>query len=102
MGRERNNEMDNNSIHTAIKILKREVKKWEVPIVTKISKNDRSPFKVLISCILSLRTKDDVTRKASKRLFGFADNPSDMVKVSVKKIDANFMFFCPWLTYAGA
>ena len=78
--------MNDKHIDDIVRILKKEIKKWTEPIVTEISK-DNSPYKVLISCILSLRTKDDVTRKASKRLFGFADNPSDMVKVSVKKIE---------------
>jgi len=87
LGRERNNEMDNNSIHTAIKILKREVKKWEVPIVTKISKNDRSPFKVLISCILSLRTKDKTTSTASQRLFKLANTPEEMVRLTKREIE---------------
>jgi len=32
-------------------------------------KNKNDPFKTLVACILSLRTKDEVTNKASKRLF---------------------------------
>src|SRR3989338_1296849 len=79
--------MDDNSIHTIIKILKRETKKWEDPIVTKISKNERSPFKVLISCILSLRTKDETTSAASHRLFKLADTPEEIVKLDRKEIE---------------
>ncbi len=88
--------MDNNSINTVIKILKSEVKKWEVPIVTKISKlapaggkqgSERSPFKVLISCILSLRTKDETTSTASQRLFSMADTPEKMVRLTKREIE---------------
>ena len=79
--------MDDNSIHTIIKILKRETKKWEDPIVTKISKNERSPFKVLISCILSLRTKDETTSAASYRLFSLADTPEEIVKLTKREIE---------------
>ena len=78
--------MKDKNIDDIIKILKKEIKKWQVPIVTEVSR-ERSPYKVLISCLLSLRTKDDVTRKASGRLFEFAETPDDMLKVSRKKIE---------------
>lgn len=50
-----------------------------------ITKND--PYCVLISTLLSLRTKDDVTLKASVRLFENADNPADMLKLSAREIE---------------
>ncbi|OGM02124.1 endonuclease III [Candidatus Woesearchaeota archaeon RBG_13_36_6] len=49
-------------------------------------KHDRDPFKVLISCIISLRTKDEVTYPASKRLFKLADTPKKMRKLTEKQI----------------
>ncbi|HEY3167639.1 MAG TPA: endonuclease III, partial [Candidatus Binatia bacterium] len=45
-----------------------------------------SPFRVLISCILSLRTQDSTTAKASHRLFAVADSPRAMLKLTAKKI----------------
>ncbi len=50
--------------------------------------NARDPFKVLISCILSLRTKDDVTAQASKRLFARAQTPEEMVKLTKGEIES--------------
>jgi len=47
----------------------------------------RDPFKVLISCILSLRTKDDVTAKASERLFARAGTPEEMVTLTKDEIE---------------
>lgn len=47
----------------------------------------KSPFLVLISCILSLRTKDETTLPASERLFKLADNPRDMLKLSASVIE---------------
>lgn len=47
----------------------------------------RDPFKVLISCILSLRTKDDVTAKASERLFARARTPEEMVTLTKDEIE---------------
>ena len=74
-------------IHAAIRILRREVPKWETPIVTLMAETYESPFRVLISCILSLRTQDSTTAKASHRLFAVADTPQAMVKLSAKKIE---------------
>jgi endonuclease-3 len=45
------------------------------------------PFKVLISCILSQRTKDEVTREASKRLLEVASTPEKILKLSEKEIE---------------
>jgi endonuclease-3 len=73
-------------IHKAIRILRREVPKWETPIVTLMAETYQSPFRVLISCILSLRTQDATTAKASHRLFAEADSPQAMLKLPVKKI----------------
>ncbi len=79
--------MKDRDIHSAIKILRREVPKWETPIVTLMAETYQSPFRVLISCILSLRTQDATTAKASHRLFALADSPETMVKLTAKKIE---------------
>ncbi len=79
--------MKDRDIHTAIRILRREVPKWETPIVTLMAETYESPFRVLISCILSLRTQDSTTAKASHRLFAVADTPQAMSKLSAKKIE---------------
>ena len=70
-----------------MRILRREVHKWETPVVTLMAETYASPFRVLISCILSLRTQDATTAKASHRLFAFADSPQAMVTLSAKKIE---------------
>jgi len=74
-------------LHAAIRILRREVPKWETPVVTLMAETYASPFRVLISCILSLRTQDATTAKASHRLFAVADTPQAMVKLSAKKLE---------------
>lgn len=70
-----------------ISLLQSGIKKWPRPSVTQISQKWNDPFLVLISCILSLRTKDAVTREASGRLFKLADNPNAMLKFSPRKIE---------------
>ena len=73
-------------IDDIVSILKRENKKYVVPIVTIVSMT-KSPFMVLVSCLLSLRTKDKVTGEASGRLFKLADNPEKMLDLSTASIE---------------
>ncbi|MEK7279597.1 MAG: endonuclease III, partial [Nitrospirota bacterium] len=74
--------MTDNEITKAINILKREIKRWKVPIVGVVANESKDPFKILISCILSLRTKDETTAGASGRLFKLADTPRRMLMLS--------------------
>ncbi|MBC7196077.1 MAG: endonuclease III [Deferribacterales bacterium] len=58
------------------------------PSVTKIAKMcNNDPFKVLISTIISLRTKDEVTLKSSLNLFNRADTPEKIIQISVEEIE---------------
>jgi len=79
--------MRHEDIHKIVRILSKETRKWDVPIVTLTAETYHDPFRVLISTILSLRTQDTTTAKVSKRLFELADNPQDMLKLSVKEIE---------------
>ncbi len=79
--------MKDSDIHKVIQILRKESRNWDVPIVTLTAETSRDPFKVLISTILSLRTLDTTTAKVSKRLFEIANNPHDMLKLSVKEVE---------------
>jgi len=74
-------------IHSAIRILRREAPKWQTPIVTVVAESSKSPFHVLISCILSLRTQDATTAQASRRLFALAGTPAKMLTLPTKKIE---------------
>jgi endonuclease-3 len=74
-------------IHQAIRMLRREVPKWDTPIVTLMAESRQSPFHILISCILSLRTQDGTTAQACQRLFDMADAPKKMLALSAKKIE---------------
>ena len=73
-------------INTIIGILSKEYHKYEEPSVTKVSRA-KDPFKVLISCLISLRTKDEVTYPASERLFKLADTPEKIMKLTNKQIE---------------
>ncbi len=73
-------------IHSIIKILKTETKNFENPLIEEIKEKTRDPFKILISCLLSLRTRDEIAAKASIKLFSLADNPEKMAKLKEKDI----------------
>ncbi|GFE61636.1 endonuclease III [Geobacter sp. AOG2] len=73
-------------IHRAMTILREEARAWRTPSVTVVAEASRSPFKVLVSCIISLRTKDEVTTQASGRLFDRAPTPEAMEKLSAEEI----------------
>jgi endonuclease-3 len=45
------------------------------------------PFRVLIACLLSLRTKDETTGPAAARLFAFADTPRAMLRLTPRQIE---------------
>jgi len=45
------------------------------------------PFETLISCLLSLRTKDSTTEAASARLFALARTPQAMLRLTPRKIE---------------
>lgn len=69
-----------------LKLIEKQIKGYILPSVTEISKRN-DPYQVLISCILSLRTKDKTTIEASHRLFKVADNAKSMVKLQYKDIE---------------
>jgi endonuclease-3 len=76
--------MHSDDIHSVVRILKREIRRWPVPALAKYVE---TPFTVLISCILSLRTQDKTTLAASARLFAIAQTPNAMLALSLKKIE---------------
>jgi len=66
-------------IHQIVATLRREIRDMDIPIVTEISHRSRDPFHILISTILSLRTKDEVTRQAATRLLEKAGSPQELL-----------------------
>ena len=74
------------NIDKIIKLLKKEVKNFENPVVSKIGEIQKDPFKVLISCILSLRTQDKTTGPISLKLFEVASTPQKLAKMPLSKI----------------
>ena len=78
--------MNDRDMVEIIRLMELELGKRELPIVTQLAEEHRDPFEILISTLLSLRTKDKVTAAATERLFALASTPAEMLKLSERKI----------------
>lgn len=80
--------MRQDQITAALRIVKREIRQWDEPVVGVVAReSNRDPFRILVSCLLSLRTKDKTTREASTRLFALAHQPATMLTLPLRKIE---------------
>jgi len=51
-----------------------------------VRNNGESPFRILVGCVISLRTKDEVTYAATERLFERAKTPREMLRLRAATI----------------
>lgn len=79
--------MQDRQINNIIKILQKELAMGTMPVVSHLAENKSDPFVILISTLLSLRTKDEVTAAATEKLFQLAGSPEEMLKIPLKKIE---------------
>jgi len=68
-------------------ILRKHVLKYRVPVVDFIEIQTKDPFKILVSTILSARTKDETTVAACKKLFSKINKVTALEKLSQKQIE---------------
>jgi endonuclease III len=73
-------------IGAVIRTLRRQAPSWRPTAVAEVAAEQPDPFRVLIACLLSLRTQDATTREASQRLFRVADTPAAMLRLSPARI----------------
>ncbi|MBI5855747.1 MAG: endonuclease III [Nitrospirae bacterium] len=74
-------------IHGVMRVVRGEVRRWREPVLGVVARESRDPFRILIACILSLRTKDQTTAEAASRLFPLADTPAAMVRLPLRRIE---------------
>ena len=72
------------------RFLKKELKNYEIPVLSRKKWEEivHTPYTTLISCLLSLRTKDEVTEQASIRLLKKYDTPKKIIELPIKKIQS--------------
>jgi len=76
--------IDISKIHA---VLAKEFQRHRMPVVDIIAIQTKDPFKVLVTTILSARTKDETTTGAARRLFSQVNSLSDLAKISVSRIE---------------
>ncbi len=74
-------------IDRAIALLKQSSKRWDATTIAQVAEETSDPFKILVSTVLSARTKDETTAEASKRLYKLASTPQEMVKLTTNQIE---------------
>ena len=70
-----------------IRRLRRTAPRWNPTALAVVADRTRDQFRVLIACILSLRTQDTTTGPASARLFAVADTPRAMLRLTPERIE---------------
>jgi len=60
---------------------------WTPPVVSREPTKGKGPFKILLSTVLSLRSKDDTTGPASERVFALASTPREILKLGRTRIE---------------
>ena len=78
--------IESENIEEVLATLRKQAAGWNIPVVTLTAISSKSPFRVLISTVLSLRTKDETTAEASTRLFCEASTPHSVLKLGEKRV----------------
>ncbi|WP_342349348.1 endonuclease III [uncultured Nitrospira sp.] len=79
--------MREDDILVFLRLVKKAIKPFPAPILGHLAEQGCDPFKILIACVLSLRTRDQATAEASRRLFAISSDPYSMSEMQVKKIE---------------
>ena len=79
--------MKDKDIQVVMRLLEAEMRQFGLPPVSAMAEEKADPFKILISTIISARTKDEVTGPATERLFALADSPGKMSGISEERIE---------------
>jgi endonuclease-3 len=67
--------------------IKAKAPEWNPTALAAVAEATPDPFRILIACLLSLRTKDKTTGPAAERLFALADRPETMLRLSPRQIE---------------
>jgi endonuclease-3 len=70
-------------------VMKELVKHFDFKEKTTLNRMRKKPdaFKILISCLLSLRARDEATESVSEKLYAVADTPEKIAKLPMAKLE---------------
>jgi endonuclease III len=74
------------NIDSFVEIIQKNYLAWNPPVITLMANKGATPFQVLVSTVLSLRTKDEVTAEATIRLFEIARTPEEILATDIEEI----------------
>jgi endonuclease III len=74
-------------INNVYRILKKEFAKNRVPVVDLIEAQTNDPFKILVTAMLSARTRDRTTRTAAQRLFEKVAGAGDFDRLKLRDLE---------------
>ncbi|MEI7589970.1 MAG: endonuclease III [Deltaproteobacteria bacterium] len=78
--------METARIGKVISKLETITKQWSLPVVALMAQENKNPFAILVVSILSLRTKEEQTAPAAKKLLSLACTSKEMAKLSENTI----------------
>jgi endonuclease-3 len=80
--------MNARTLSRVIARLKAKAPEWNPTALANVAdQTERDPFRILIACLLSLRTKDETTGPAAERLFALAHVPEAMLRLTPRRIE---------------
>ena len=80
--------MDARTMSRVIARLKAKAPEWNPTALAEVAdRTERDSFRILIACLLSLRTKDEMTGPAAERLFALARTPEAMLRLAPRQIE---------------
>ena len=80
--------MDARTLSRVIARLRAGAQEWDPTALAEVAEEtERDPFRILIACLLSLRTKDETTGPAAERLFALAHTPEAMRRLTPRRIE---------------
>ncbi|HLK09939.1 MAG TPA: endonuclease III [Candidatus Binatia bacterium] len=80
--------MDARAFGRVLARLRKAASAWRTTALAEVADaTARDPFRILVACLLSLRTKDETTGPAAARLFALADTPAAMLALSPRRIE---------------
>ena len=74
-------------IKKIVEILEREYERWDVPVKELKKINFKNKFHILISSLISTRTKDEITKKVMEKFILKVKKPEDVLNMSLKEIE---------------
>src|SRR5437660_9345614 len=75
-------------VETAVERLREAVRPYpKAALFELFADGHTSLFEILVACIISIRTRDEVTLPVARQLFARARTPAEMVKLSPEEID---------------